>query len=217
MNNVQLKNRQCSILSYTARMGRRSDHSREELRDLFLKAGQAHLADVGFARFSGREVAKQVGYSIGTLYNIFGSLDGLLVAINSRTFDLWSDHLRDALEAGGEDRIRALVEGYFSFAETHPNLWMAIYDHRLPEGVTLDADAEARRTALVDIVEAEIERELGDKAQGIEVERLTRSLVATVHGHCNFMLTGSFALMGEERPVELALARVRDSMAAAAR
>ena len=195
-------------------MGRRSDHSRDELRDLFLKAGQAHLAKVGFARFSGREVAKQVGYSIGTLYNVFGSLDGLMVAINSRTFDLWSDHLRGALEAGGDDRIRALVEGYFSFAQTHPNLWMAIYDHRLPDGVGLDADAEARRTALVDIVEAEIRRELANRAGRVDVARLTRSLVATVHGHCNFMLTGSFALMGEEAPVELALARVRDSLAA---
>ena len=199
-------------MAYNGAMGRRSDHSREELRDLFLEAGRAHLAKVGFARFSGREVAKQVGYSIGTLYNVFGSLDGLLIAINSRTFDLWADHLRSSLENSGDDRIRALVEGYFSFAEAHPNLWMAIYDHRLPEGMTLDDDAETRRTALVDIVEAEIVRALGPAAQDADVERLTRSLVATVHGHCNFALTGSFALMGEERPVELALARVRDSL-----
>jgi hypothetical protein len=44
---------------------------------------------------------------------------------------------------------------------------------------------------------------------------LARSLVATVHGHCTFALTGAFALMGEDRPMETALARVRESLEAA--
>ena len=42
--------------------------------------------------------------------------------------------------------------------------------------------------------------------------RLTRSLVATVHGHCVLALGGSLALMGERDPVGLALDRVRDAL-----
>ena len=56
-------------------MGRRSDHSREELRELILKAGETLMAEVGFADFSAREVAKRIGYSIGTIHNVFGSVD----------------------------------------------------------------------------------------------------------------------------------------------
>ena len=113
-------------------MGRRSDHSRAELEQLILQEGHRQMAEQGFARFSAREVAKRIGYSIGTLYNVFGSYDRLILAINTETFRLWTADLTARLSEAGADRIRALVEGYFSFARQNRNLWMAIYDHRLP-------------------------------------------------------------------------------------
>jgi AcrR family transcriptional regulator len=194
-------------------VGRRSDHSRPELRALFILEGQRHLAEVGFARFSAREVAKRIGYTIGTLYNVFGTLDALMVAINTRTFSLWAEHLRARLDAAGTDRIRTLVEGYFSFARENPHLWMAIYDHRLPPGIAMEEEDQAERAKLTAIVGAEVARALGAAAPE-EVARLTRSLIATVHGHCSFALTGSFDLLGEQDPLGSALARVRESLAA---
>ncbi|MGZ8346185.1 MAG: TetR/AcrR family transcriptional regulator, partial [Allosphingosinicella sp.] len=125
-------------------MGRRSDHSRKELEALIAAEGHRLLAETGFARFSAREVAKRIGYSIGTLYNVFGNLDRLLLALNGRTLELWSADLRARLEATGSDRIEALVFGYFAFAETHRNLWMAIYDHRLAPGERIPDDFAAR-------------------------------------------------------------------------
>jgi AcrR family transcriptional regulator len=195
-------------------MGRRSDHSREQLEALILAEGHALMAELGYARFSAREVAKRIGYSIGTIYNVFGSLDALLLAINSRTFTLWAKWLRDKLAVAGEDRIAALVAGYFDFAARNPNLWMAIYDHRLPAGVEMPDDYRRKRAGLTGIVEEEIARvlppETRDRAPG-----LARSLVAVVHGHCEFALNGTFALLGEEQPEQAALARVREALAAA--
>jgi hypothetical protein len=43
----------------------------------------------------------------------------------------------------------------------------------------------------------------------------SRKTFATAPSHCTFALNGTFALMGETDPVELALARVRESLAAA--
>ncbi len=195
-------------------MGRRSDHSRAELRALIVAEAHKHMAEVGFLRFSAREVAKRIGYSIGTLYNVFGSLDALLVAVNTRTFDLWVEHLSRHLDRAGKDRIAAMVEGYFSFAARNPNLWMAIYDHRLPHDMTMpDGDAQQRRR-LTRMVEAELARALGVPDDD-RLARLTRSLVAVVHGHCSFALTGTFALLGETDPEAAALARVRETLAAA--
>ncbi len=169
------------------------------------------MAEVGFARFSAREVAKRVGYSIGTLYNVFGRHDRLVLAINTLTFRQWADHLRSRLENAGEDRIRALVEGYFSFARGNPNLWMAIYDHRLPEGMPMPEELEAQRGELTEIVVQEVAAALPEPYRE-KAPRLARSLIATVHGHCTFDVNGTFSLMGEAEPVELALARVRDSL-----
>lgn len=195
-------------------MGRRSDHSREELAALIVAEGHGLLAETGFATFSAREVARRVGYSIGTIYNVFDSLDHLLIAINGRTFELWTDYLSERIEQGGADRIRTLVQAYFDFAREHPKLWMAIYDHRLPPGMGMpDRDMEKRR-ALTQIVFDEIARQLPSRNDS-EVEQLARSLIATVHGHCTYELNGSFALMGEREPVELALARVREAIDAA--
>lgn len=195
-------------------MARRSDHTRPELETLIVDAGSALMAELGFARFSAREVAKRVGYSVGTIYNVFGSADALMLAINTRTFGLWADHLRVALAAAEDDRIRALVEGYFGFASENTNLWMAIYDHRLPPGMPMPEADAAERGVLTGIVTAEVAGYL-DAPIDEHATALARSLVATVHGHCTFALTGSFALMGEHRPLETALARVQESLSAA--
>lgn len=195
-------------------MGRRSDHSRQELEALILAEGHRLMAETGYARFSAREVAKRIAYSIGTIYNVFDSLDHLLLAINSRTFTLWAQSIRARLEGGCADRIAVLVDGYFDFALANPNLWMAIYDHRMGPGQTLPERYVAQRGELTSLVEAEIVAVLPADRAG-QAAGLARSLVASVHGHCLFAVNGTFALLGEEDPRGAALARVRESLAAA--
>jgi len=197
-------------------MGRRSDHSRPELKALIIEEGHRHMAEVGYAAFSAREVAKRIGYSIGTIYNVFGSYDRLILAINTRTFELWAEDARRRMAKAGKDRIRMLVESYFSFARENRNAWMAIYDHRLPPGMEMPAEEKAARAPLTDLVVDEIAAVLPPDRQD-EARPLARSLIATVHGHCVFALNGSFALMGETAPFDQALARVRDALAMAMR
>ena len=196
-------------------MGRRSDHSRAELEELILAEGHRLMAEVGYPRFSAREVAKRVGYSVGTIYNLFGSNHRLILAINSRTFLMWAAAMRERLTENPSDRIAVLVDGYFRFASENPNLWMAIYEHRTPEGEELPERYRKQRGELTGMVEAEIARVLPETALG-KAPPLARSLVATVHGHCVFTLTGTFALLGEHHPQEAALARVREALNAAA-
>ena len=193
-------------------MGRRSDHSRQELKALILEQAHHHIAEVGFARFSAREVAKRIGYTVGTLYNVYGTLDRLLAAVNTRTFGAWADALEAALEESGEDRIAALVAGYFRFAYAHRNLWNAIYDHHLPVGEAVDAEQVQVRGRLTGIVTNEVERALPPARRGDAVA-ITRSLIAIVHGHCSLDLSGSFALMGGTDACADALTRVREVIA----
>ncbi|WP_427791702.1 TetR/AcrR family transcriptional regulator [Brevundimonas diminuta] len=169
------------------------------------------MAEVGFARFSAREVAKRIGYSIGTLYNVFGTLDQLLIAINTRTFRLWAQEVRQALDGCDGDRIRCLVEAYFGFARAHTNSWRAIYEHHLPPDVALTDIQNRQRGELTGIIADEVAAILPEGAAA-DAPRLARSLIAVVHGHCVFDLNGSFDLMNVGEPVELALERVRESL-----
>jgi len=196
-------------------MARRSDHSRPELERLIVLEGHRHMADVGFARFSAREVAKRIGYSIGTIYNVFGSYDSLILAINARTITLWSDHLRGRLADCDGDRLECLVRSYFEFARDHRQAWSAIYDHRLPPDETPPEWYWRAISELIGIVDAEVAARLPHRSAE-EAHALARSLLAAVHGHCVFDMTGTFALLGEARPVEAAVALVHGAVAAAA-
>lgn len=196
-------------------MGRRSDHTRSELRELMLEEGHRQLAEVGLAQFSARDVAKRIGYSVGTLYNVFGSYDELMLAINARTLSLWLTHLRTRLaESDDDDRIATLVRGYFEFAAEHRRSWVAIYEYNLSDGRAAPEWYQAKVAELMGVVAAEIAAALPRTSQD-DVAQLARSLVATVHGHCVFSLYRTFNLLGETQPVEAALARVRETLAAA--
>jgi AcrR family transcriptional regulator len=197
-------------------VGRRSDHSRAELETLIVTEGQKQMAETGFARFSAREVAKRIGYSIGTLYNVFGSYDTLILAINGRTMQLWARFLQDRLDAAGpdEDRLAVLVRGYFDFAQGNAHAWSAIYDHRLPLGEVPPDWYGEQRAPLMGIVVEEIAMVLPATAK-TRAPELARSLVATVHGHCALAISGTFVLLGGESAFDSAMERVKEAIQAA--
>jgi len=193
-------------------MGRRSDHSRPELREMIVAEGHRQISETGFARFSAREVAKRIGYSIGTIYNVFGSYDQLILAINGRTLDLWLDYLESRLEVATENRLRIAIDAYFEFAVLHRHAWHAVYDFRLADDEPLPEDYQRKVAEITEVVVREIAAALppehADKAPA-----LARSLLATVHGHCFFTLNGTFRIMGETDPLAAALDRVNDALA----
>lgn len=195
-------------------MGRRSDHSRAELREIMVSEGHRQMSEVGFARFSAREVAKRVGYSIGTIYNVFGSYDALMLAINGRTLDLWLDYLETRLRSAGagEDRLGRAIDAYFAFAIVHRHAWAALYDFRLPDDAEPPGDYGEKVAAIMATVEREVTAAL-PAGRRVDAPGLTRSLLATVHGHCFFTLAGTFRMLGEADPLVAARARVADALA----
>ena len=194
-------------------MGRRSDHSRPELRAMILSEGHRQMSATGFARFSAREVAKRIGYSIGTIYNVMLTHDALILAINGITLDLWRDHLAVRLAGAKANRLHTAIEAYFEFAILHRHAWTAIYDFRLPEGVDPPEDYSVKVAAITGLV-VEVLAEALPESQRASAPALARSLLAAVHGHCIFTLNGTFRMLGETDPLEAVYARVIEAIAA---
>jgi AcrR family transcriptional regulator len=192
-------------------MARRSDHSRDELRAIIIAEGHRHMQEVGFAAFSARKVAQRIGYSIGTLYNVFSSYDGLISAINGRTLDLWHDYLAMRMASVSEHRLSAAIHAYFEFALLNRHSWAALYDFRLPEDTPPDGEYQDKVRAIMTTVETEIAAALPAHRRH-ESAPLARSLLATVHGHCVFTMNGTFRILGEADPVAAALARVEQAI-----
>ncbi len=68
-------------------MARRSDHSREEIKELALNATEEIVAEAGFQALSARKVASAIGYTVGTIYLVFKNLDDLIMQVNARTLE----------------------------------------------------------------------------------------------------------------------------------
>lgn len=195
-------------------MGRRSDHTRAELEALIITTGHDHLASVGFRLFSAREVAKRIGYSIGTIYNVFGSYDRLILAINGRTLDQWAEFIGQELAQSSNNTLHALVRSYFRFAEANPHTWAALYDHRLPPDEPMPEWYRAKLARLFAFIETELVTVLGQRSQ--KTDELARQLYAAVHGFCALRLNGTLATLGVENAETLAISLVDRQISAAA-
>src|SRR5665647_1484358 len=99
-------------------MGRRSIHTPDELRELIIQATTKIVEQHGLEGLSAREIAKRVGYSPGTLYNVFENLDDLLLTIEARLLDTLADQLAESDPTGTpEERLRRLMGTYCSFTQ----------------------------------------------------------------------------------------------------
>ena len=74
-------------------MGRRSTHTPQQLRELILDAAQDIIEAQGIAGLSAREIARRIGYSPGTIYNMFENLDDVVLNIEARVLDALDQRL----------------------------------------------------------------------------------------------------------------------------
>ena len=74
---------------------------RDRLREEILQLADRLLATEGLDALQARRIAREADCSVGTIYNIFGDIDGLIVAANSRTLIAMGQSLRQSLDAAG--------------------------------------------------------------------------------------------------------------------
>ena len=115
-------------------MGRRSDHSRDELELLALDAATRAVAANGIDGLTIRGVAHDIGYSPGTLYNLFDNRDDLILRVAGQALDTLVDML-GSVEAGrGRDGLHDLFDTFLTFLDDHGRLWEAVQAAKAQEG-----------------------------------------------------------------------------------
>jgi AcrR family transcriptional regulator len=130
-------------------MARRSDHTREELLELALDAAAALAERYGLAGVTARGVARHIGYTVGTLYNVFGNLDDLVRQVNGRTLDaLYEALAADGAEAAPDQALRRLAARYIDFVKRHPRRWAAVLEYE-PQSPTEAPDWYRAKTARI--------------------------------------------------------------------
>jgi AcrR family transcriptional regulator len=177
-------------------MARRSDHTREELTELAIEAAIALIEEHGFAQFSARQVAAKIGYTVGTIYNVFGSYDGLLHHVNARTLDHWYDFLQMRLKRGKAEPLRVLARGYVDYARTHYNRWIALFEHHRDNSKPVPDWYQERLKRFFAMLEDIILSNAGQDRR--KARRDAQVLWAGIHGVSILSLTGRLELIGAE-------------------
>ncbi|HSR55496.1 MAG TPA: TetR/AcrR family transcriptional regulator [Alphaproteobacteria bacterium] len=135
-------------------MGRRTDHTREEIHALALKAARKIVAEQGLRGLTARGVAREIGYTIGTIYNCFENLDDLILQMNGETLDLlYAAMTENALPEGPENALKALIARQLHFAARNPGLWAAVFAHEPPPEVEVPATYRQKIRRLLGLFE----------------------------------------------------------------
>ena len=185
------------------------------LRERLIDAAEHTIAANGLTSLRARDLAREAGCAVGTIYNVFEHLDELILGVGSRTLAM----LDAALEAGrlarpygspedaADDLVR-LALAYLEFAAKDTVRWRALFEHRMSEARPLPQWFVDQQHALF----AQVERPLVTLLPDLDPDArriLARTLFSAVHG--------IVALGLEEKLVSLPLPDLRSQLAATVR
>lgn len=166
-------------------MARETERRRAELRERLIDIAEVAVRDHGASALRARNLADEAGCAVGAIYNVFNDLNGLVLAVNVRTFVRLGAQVEKAVDGCADappiDRILAMAEAYVDFAATELNLWRAVF------GIEMTADSDvpdwymdalARLFSFIALPLSELEPEATQE----ELELHTRTLFASIHG-----------------------------------
>ncbi|QYK13079.1 WHG domain-containing protein [Shewanella rhizosphaerae] len=177
-------------------MARRKEHTHDEIRAMATTAVLRHLEVEPLDSLSLRKVAAAIGYVPSTLVNLFGSYQGLLLAVAEQTLDELYRHLAAKAQisqanasqapaaqsqASESSQLEAMAAAYQQFAFAQPRAFQLIFELKATEEQGL-SDHHAQLIAqLFGLIESCLARLLPE----LSAEQLllaSRALWGGVHG-----------------------------------
>jgi AcrR family transcriptional regulator len=165
-------------------MARKTESRRKELRDNLVIIAERTIASDGLGALRARDLAKEAGCAVGAIYNVFGDLTDLTLAVNARTFHRLGADVAEALADAPQNPVEQLVimaQAYHRFAAQNHFSWRALFDvERAPGEAAPDwyLQEMGRLFAYISDPLAVI---FPDK-DATEIALMTRALFSSVHG-----------------------------------
>ena len=168
-------------------MARRSEHSLEEIKAMVLDAAESIVIEDGFSALKARTIAREIGYTVGSIYMVFTNMADLMMHINARTLDAIAAQLEQAQDSAVQP-IEALALSYLSYADRHFNRWHTVFDARLAAGSEVPSWYQDKIDSVFAPVEARFAL-LAPELADADRKRAARALWCGVHGVCLLSLT----------------------------
>lgn len=180
-------------------MARRKDHTRKELTELAVESGRKLVAEAGPQALTARKVAAAMGYTPGTLYNLFENIDALTAAINIRSMEAFARTIETVIqgEPSTAARLRGIARAYLDFHRDSPHLWSLLF------ATPLDYHSEAYHEAIHRIFDQVVDATRPLTLDPDAARRKAKVLWATLHGICLLQSSGKLNVSEEDSTEEL--------------
>lgn len=104
---------------------------RAALRENLIEIAERTISQNGLTALRARDLASEAGCAVGAIYNVFGDLTDLVLAVNARTFHRLGADVAEALADAPQDPAEQLVvmaQAYHQFAAQNHLSWRALFD-----------------------------------------------------------------------------------------
>lgn len=161
----------------------KQDEKRSLLKQKVFDAAFERINQDGLTGLRARDIAKDAGCSLGSLYNAYQDLDDLILNVNSRVLEMLKEDISiNAVEDQiAEAALANLAVNYMNFAYTHYNLWTSLFGHTMQDNAPIpDWYTEQTNATFLTLIAPllKLRPEL-DEAQAFI---LVRTLFSAVHG-----------------------------------
>lgn len=161
----------------------KQDEKRGLLKQKVFDAAFQRIQEDGLNGLRARDIAKDAGCSLGSLYNAYQDLDDLILNVNSRVLEMLQEHISSNVgeEQNAEEALVNLAVNYMNFAYLHYNLWTSLFGHTMQDNAPIpDWYTEQTNATFLTLVAPllKLRPEL-DEAQAFI---LVRTLFSAVHG-----------------------------------
>lgn len=184
-------------------MGRRGEHGKDELKRMIVNAAIEILEESGISDLSARKVSAKIGYTVGTLYNIFENIDDLILHVNAFTIDTIYNRFTNIIKKHKSDHnlLNFLAQEFVDFSNKKFPLWSLLFEHRITTLKSFPdwyAEKIQRMFSLVDdLIKEKFNYDQKD------AKKMTRVIWCGLHGICALSIRGKLDAAGAESAKEL--------------
>lgn len=166
-------------------MARRSDHSRSEIATLAIDSANRMISEDGVDAASIRKIASDIGYSPGTLYNVFEDAYEIIIRVAERVLDEMIEAAETELSGQrGREGLYELSDFYVRFTQANYHRWRLVTEYQLPKGKSLPQAYVAKMNRVLSFIEEAIVEYFTPETL-LEQRKTAVSLWASLHGVCS--------------------------------
>ena len=161
------------------------EKKREDLRRKLIDIGETRITDGGISQIRARELAHDAGCAVGAIYNVFGDLNDLVMAVNGRTFKRLGTHVMDSVDANPSAQpvqvLITMAHAYLDFAMTNTNAWRTLFDLEMSTDQDVPDWYMSELEQLLGLIAKPLMQNFPEMSRE-DVMLMTRGLFSSIHG-----------------------------------